>query len=511
MVAISEELVANSDELLAITQAVRDPKTAKDAVPKLETAFPKWLASMKALFELGNKKAKEGVIGEEEGKQFVETMKSFQGVMLKIKLENKRLQTIHDLPIEFWNVARVNWISTLSIVSDVEPMKSKLPAEAIAFMKSLPAMMDEFGPERVVQIELPGTSNQRAREIADRLREKVGDSGKVSFLASEQEISVYVAPIGDFEKFVREIDFGSVVDQDEPQRRIVVQTQPEAPAVASDDVQRGNDDGRPPWWEVPKPERPPFGAGGVQPEVGPEPPAPGPDGFVRNERGAFRPFRGDDLDMHGPNFGDLPVPSDPDYHKKLCDLMQDPARADRAIDVLIRVRPEDIPDKDVRQKIARNFRVLALEGRRHNAEKVVQGLVLYGGKFSIPILIDLLEREQLRAPHAVFDGLAEFQDPKAAEAVGRQLGDFFNHDAAVAALRKMGPVAEDVLIKSAPSNDAKVSLAAVKLLGDVGTPRSLNVLGKALRSKNPLIEAAAKQAAKDVRDRSRKPVRQDGK
>jgi HEAT repeat protein len=205
------------------------------------------------------------------------------------------------------------------------------------------------------------------------------------------------------------------------------------------------------------------------------------------------------------------VPSDPDYHKKLCDLLQDPSRADRAIDVLIHVQPEDIQDKNVRQKIARNFRELALEGRSHNSEKVIQGLVLYGGKFSIPILIDLLDRAELRAPHAVFDGLAEFQDPKAAEALGRQLGDFFNHDAAVAALRKMGPVAEDVLIKSAPSNDAKVSLAAVKLLGEVGTPRSLNVLGKALKSKNPLIVAAAKQSAKDVRDRSRKPVRQDGK
>jgi HEAT repeat protein len=131
---------------------------------------------------------------------------------------------------------------------------------------------------------------------------------------------------------------------------------------------------------------------------------------------------------------------------------------------------------------------------------------LYGGKFCVPILVNLLDQETVRAPREIFDGLAENPDPKGAEAVGRKLGDFFNHTMAVAALRRMGPVAEETLMKSAPSNDANVSLSAVKLLGDVGTSKSLTLLAKASKSKNPAVVAAAKEATKSIRERMKKPA-----
>ena len=71
----------------------------------------------------------------------------------------------------------------------------------------------------------------------------------------------------------------------------------------------------------------------------------------------------------------------------------------------------------------------------------------------------------------------------------------------------MGPMAEDALIKAAPSDDAKVSLAAVQLLGEVGTKKSLPLLAKAGKSTNLDVRSAAKDAAKAILERSKTAAR----
>jgi hypothetical protein len=121
----------------------------------------------------------------------------------------------------------------------------------------------------------------------------------------------------------------------------------------------------------------------------------------------------------------------------------------------------------------------------------------------VPFLIEIMDRERLRVPNEVFDGLAQLKDPRGAEALTRQLGNFFNHEAAAIALRKMGPVAESALIVVAPSDDPDVSLAAVQLLGDVGTSNSMRLLRQASRSSNPQIVDAAGIAMRQIRERGK--------
>ena len=178
----------------------------------------------------------------------------------------------------------------------------------------------------------------------------------------------------------------------------------------------------------------------------------------------------------------FPSSSDPEYHKKLCDLMVDTENwtlNDDAVDALLKIQPQDIQDKAVRQQIARNFRELAMKDSAGNDQgKAIRGLVLYGGKYSVPLLVEILEDQSFKAPAELFDGLASFPDPKGAEALCKQLGNFFNHREAVHALRTMGVAAEDALMKAAPSDDAQTSLAAVELLGEVGTKKSLPLLGQ---------------------------------
>jgi len=171
-----------------------------------------------------------------------------------------------------------------------------------------------------------------------------------------------------------------------------------------------------------------------------------------------------------------------------------------AADTLLRVRPNDVANPETRKLIARGYRAVAMEDRL-GQESAIRGLVIWGGKFSVPILIELMEKERTRVPEEIFEGLASLKDPQGAEAVARYLGNFFNNDAAVSALRRMGSVAEDAVMKAAPSNDPKVSLAAVHLLGDVGSDKSLPILQRAMQSRNAEIKFAARESTKRIRER----------
>lgn len=174
----------------------------------------------------------------------------------------------------------------------------------------------------------------------------------------------------------------------------------------------------------------------------------------------------------------------------------------KAADQLLRVNPADVSDANVREQIARGFKDLAFDERSMRDEGI-RGMVLWGGQHSLPLLIDLLERQRLRTPDSLFDALAQYRDPKAAEAVTRQLGNFFNHDAAVHSLRKMGPVAEPALIDVAPSNNSKISVAAVELLGEVGTSKSMRLLERAAKSRNAVVKTAARTSLRKIASREK--------
>lgn len=175
----------------------------------------------------------------------------------------------------------------------------------------------------------------------------------------------------------------------------------------------------------------------------------------------------------------------------------------KAASALLRVRPSDVANPDTRKMIARGYRSLALEGQGLQRDEAIRGLVIWGGKYSVPILIDLLDKDKLGHSETLYDALAQLKDPQGAEAVARHLGDFFSHRSAENALRKMGSVAEDALIKTAPSNNPDASLAAVQLLGEVGSEKSAAVLQQAANSSSPQVKMAARESLKRIRDRKK--------
>jgi HEAT repeat protein len=127
----------------------------------------------------------------------------------------------------------------------------------------------------------------------------------------------------------------------------------------------------------------------------------------------------------------------------------------------------------------------------------------FGGKFSVPIFVELLNKPSGQAQKTIIDELSKYPDPQGAEAVANKLSDSRLKGNAEESLKKMGSVAEPALIKSLSSQDPRVSSAAIALLSEIGTPRSIGALTKASKSKDPGTADAVKSAIKAIRIRAR--------
>ena len=132
--------------------------------------------------------------------------------------------------------------------------------------------------------------------------------------------------------------------------------------------------------------------------------------------------------------------SAPDYHAKLAEMLTEGSVFDRrqATQKLRHVKPQSVTDPEVRAQIARGYRDLAFESP-HVEPDVIKGLVVWGGKHSVPLLIELMEKQsRMKVDEAIYDGLAEHPTPEGAEAVAARVGNFFDGEmAAVAVTRRI--------------------------------------------------------------------------
>lgn len=199
-----------------------------------------------------------------------------------------------------------------------------------------------------------------------------------------------------------------------------------------------------------------------------------------------------------------PNPAAADFHAQLAELLFD-AQAphhEQAVLALLEVKPKDVTDKKVRARIAQGYKHVAMETNAHQAE-AVRGLVKWGGKFSAPLLIELLEKGTAGAEDAIYEGLGAFGTAEAAKVVVERMGTGANSEAALACLRKMGDIAEAPLIGALPFETPEANRAAIELLGDVGTRKSNAILRQATKSENEDVAAAANEAIRKIQERLR--------
>jgi hypothetical protein len=192
----------------------------------------------------------------------------------------------------------------------------------------------------------------------------------------------------------------------------------------------------------------------------------------------------------------LPNESDPDYYKHLSELMWNAEKLgvnDAAVDKLLFVDDVAQIDQEVRKQVARNFRSVAMQDTVADG-RAVEGLVLYAGKYSVPVLIELLDRPASRIHNEVIAALGRLRDPRGAVKLAECLKNDSERDAAMQALEEMGPVAEVPLIKAAESDDTLVVQQVIQMLGQMGTKKSYPILRRLSRQRDEEISSAAKNA-----------------
>jgi HEAT repeat protein len=175
-----------------------------------------------------------------------------------------------------------------------------------------------------------------------------------------------------------------------------------------------------------------------------------------------------------------------------------------ALKVLLRVPNEDVPDRETLGRIAKGIRELASKSfLPDEVDEAVVGLVKWGGKYSAPILIEMLKEHRARPSNLHIQAIASFPDVATADVLAEQLDVVFDETRAQAAagLRRMGPFAEDALLKVAPSNNESTSLAAIELLGELGTKKSLTLLQKAGQSRSRSVREVAAFAIEQINQR----------
>jgi len=174
-------------------------------------------------------------------------------------------------------------------------------------------------------------------------------------------------------------------------------------------------------------------------------------------------------------------PNHPDYWKQnLDDMLQAHLlNRNKAIARLAKADPEKVPSGDLRKEIARAFKEVALDRRidgfaRANA---VEGLATWGGTYSVPLLIQLLESDDRLVHQACYPALAKLKDERAIEPVTRRfVGDFAERREAAECLAAIGSKAEDAVLKLARPDDMSLARETVVLLGKIGTKKSLQAL-----------------------------------
>ena len=158
----------------------------------------------------------------------------------------------------------------------------------------------------------------------------------------------------------------------------------------------------------------------------------------------------------------------------------------RVVERLLKVRPEDVADEDVRAQMARAMRDIACNTKlsERRRAKAIRGVVAWAETFSVPILVNLLSDESPSVRREVVIVLGELGDERAIEPLAERLSQNAPERAQIIqALRAFGPQAEGAVLKHAKSDDPKVLQPLIALLSEIGTSKSLRYFSKLRRNR----------------------------
>jgi hypothetical protein len=471
-VRVLRDVTKAANSLCDALQTVQDAPSAEANTSDIDKKAGKLLDLLKDLPSVVQRH-KNTQIPKELADQ---VMQDWLESMQRFKSESERIGRLRGLPAGFWDVVTVKFVDMGVLCYEIAQSQGvdSISKEGADYLYHMRDLLTQHGRQKVVVVDFTNLPDGLVQAACNKLA-AAADGAVVYHLGASNLHSAILGPVADFRAFVAKLDMGSVFS-DEPRRKLEIQvdrrklgaranSDAEEQQLAEAESRQRQEETRREW-----------------------------------EKQAER---NKDQFEHEARLN----PNAPDYHEKLAERLasENVFHRREAIDALLRIERQDVKSADTRKMIARNFKQLALEqGGSHDRGKAVQGLARWGGKFSVPTLLDIFAEEHCWVKEDVFKALGELQDERAAAPVAARLGDFFDHQQAVRCLKRMGPVAEDAVVAVGASPDPKVCLGAIEVLSEIGTQKSVPFLRTAAtQSRNPQVKVAAKAAIKTVIGRQR--------
>lgn len=486
----ANEILASQGDLNDALSNIHDAASAQAAVPGLEAKFARALTARNNFVPFQNNRNNmffdeyEHRCGDSEEQKVANNFRDkAKDLDAKFRVQIKRLESVGGLPREFWRIVQSQCAEKELNFREIMYKGRPDGDTTLDMQRSLKGLLSKEHCDETVKVEFINLWSSLTDKAYKKLKQGAPDvKTTLHFIMNEENVA-YMSPVKDFQKFAAAADFGKVIIQDEAQRMIRVVVDPEKLGATgkTDEEQKAQNK---------KAEEKAEADRKAQ--------------FEKEWRDREKESNRREKQRQAEERG--PLPGDPKYFESLAERMlsKDSEKQNRAIDALLDIDPAQVPSAETRAKIARGFKTLAEEKNSNHAEKAVKGLVIWGGKYSGPILLKLLENSRHFTQEAVIAALGELKQPEAAPALAALLGKSSLHDEAYKALLAMGSVAEDALIKVAPSEEERVCLDAIKLLGEVGTEKSLPVLRQAAASPKSSVRDAVKVSIRKINARMNK-------
>jgi hypothetical protein len=183
---------------------------------------------------------------------------------------------------------------------------------------------------------------------------------------------------------------------------------------------------------------------------------------------------------------EIKKPRDPgELYRPLVDDLngKDLIKQEQALDCLLAIDPDIVP-KDILKSVAQRFKQIAFNKTAdpYVRIKAIEGMAKWGGSFSVPLIIELLESNDVSINSACFKELKQLKDPRAIAPITKYyLTNPLDKDVE-AYLETYGTEAESAVVKYFPQNNPLQFKRALDYLTKNGTEKSLKFL-TTLRSK----------------------------
>jgi hypothetical protein len=500
------------DNIADTMQSIQDADSANAAAGKLDKQYAELTNLFKTLLELMNNKPDDNLNDS--------TFATIQKNYARIIKECDRIDNIKGLPVNLCPINRKRvyelCITVFELQQFSENNRHKVNKEYFDILKR---SLQQYGYEKLVKIQLANLTPGLMLNVYHKLHE-VAPSLQAFLMPMGDMHLLFVEPVPDFKKFLATFDIGAVTFKDELQQCIKIEvdrrklgaranTDAEEEELLSEEIQKKGEVLRQQFDAVSARAKQEMAANVKDFQADANMRFENVQRGMKEQQDRMEQFRQkfkDDtaakrlgLTERNQDVKD-PDSNDPDYYEKLAERLSSDnlIEQNEAISILVRTRPDQVASADTRKKIARAFKELAENDSIGQQQKAVKGLAIWGGKFSVPILLKLLRESNPLLQKDVIKALGELKDPKSAAPLVDLLSDFQLHDAAYNALQDMGSAAEDALIEATRSQSPEVIVAAITLLGEVGSDKSLKALRALQSSRNLQIRTAMKTAMAKV-------------